>query len=210
MNDLEFPSYAPVYPIRKKVQPKQRRTKIPAWGNEQTKTVGQNQTAPEWEVKWILYDEDANIIDAFLEERARYNQSFLWSPPGYPQNRYRCDSWSKGLVDAFVSEVNATFKRIYDYDNLISMSTLNAHYGIGSQLISFVFGRFVDPQAAQFTVSGDVNFGRIYILYADQSSSTISGNNVNFQIGEASNYFADMSQQMFGWDRDFQVDWWGD
>lgn len=210
MNDLEFPSYDPVYPIRKKVQPKQKRTKLPEWGNEQVKTIGQNQTAPEWEVKWILYDDDANIIDSFLETRAKYNQSFLWSPPGYKQNRYRCDSWSKNLVDVFVSEVNATFKRIYDYDNLITASLANGHYGIGSELISFVYGKFIGGQTAEFNISASVNFGRTYILYSDVYQVSITGSDANFMKGLASDYFASMDQQIYGWDRDFQVDWWGD
>lgn len=233
MNDLEFPDYAPVYPIRKKVQPKQKRTLIPSnWGNEQVKTVGQNQTAPEWEVKWILYDDDANTIDSFLATRARYNQSFLWSPPGYPQNRYRCDSWSKSLVDVFVSEVNATFKRIYDYDNLITISLANGHYGIGSQLLSFGFGKFIQPETSYFGtpiddlaadgqfdnlslidsigITGFINFGRTYILYSDVYQVSITGGDANFMKGLASDYFASMDQQVYGWDRDFQVDWWGD
>ena len=233
MNDLEFPSYAPVYPIRKRVQPKQKRTNIPAsWGNEQVKTTGQNQTAPEWEVKWILYDDDANIIDAFLYERARYNQSFLWSPPNYPQNRYRCDSWSKSCIDVFVSEVNATFKRIYDYDNLISVKLLTACYGIATSSIEFTFGKFIAPETSYFGtqiddlaidgqfdnlpsidsigIYGAVNFGRTYILYPDACSVSITGSDANFMKGFASNYFAGMDQQVYGWDRDFQVDWWGD
>lgn len=210
MNDLEFPSYAPVYPIRKKIQPKQRRTKIPSWGNEQVKTVGQNQTAPEWEVKWILYDEDANVIDAFLEERAKYNQSFLWTPPGYPQNRYRCDSWSKSLFDAYVSEVNATFKRIYDYDNIITAKFSTGYYSLSPSPITFVFGYWIPGETGQFLINGSIQFGRTYILYSEIASIVGTYGELNGSVGEPSNYFADMSQQMFGWDRDFQVDWWGD
>lgn len=100
MAELEFPPYAPAYSISKRVRPNVTTTKAPSeWGYEQRRTIGQNQTAPEWEVLWILEDPDADILESFLEERAEKNENFNWTPPDYPTNIYRCDQWSRELFD---------------------------------------------------------------------------------------------------------------
>lgn len=128
MADFELPAYRPIYPISKNIKPTQGRAKMPgSWGIEQRKTIGQNQTAPEWNVKWILSDTDANILDDFLRDRARNNQYFIWSPPGYQKAKYRCESWTKTRIDLEISDVQATFKRIYDYNNFPLLSAGNGH-----------------------------------------------------------------------------------
>jgi len=213
MADLELPAYRPVYPITKNVRPRQSQTRLPSsWGIEQRKTVGKNQTAPEWNVKWILRDEDANILDTFLFERAKNNQSFLWAPPGYPQARYRCDDWTKTMFDLSVSDIQATFVRIYDYDNLITFLLENDHYSVDIQNINFGHGYFVHATTYAIDVcsSVDVSFTRNYISSFDTVSIAVNIADVNLQKGVASDYFGGFHSQVYGWDRDFQVDWWAD
>ena len=71
MNDLSLPAYTPVYPVTKTVKPRQRATTMPDWGIEQRVTRGQNQTSPEWKLKWILRPIEANTLDFFFAERAK-------------------------------------------------------------------------------------------------------------------------------------------
>lgn len=212
MADLELPAYQPVYPITKNVRPRQSQTRLPSsWGIEQRKTAGKNQTAPEWNVKWILEESDANILDAFLFERAKNNQSFLWAPPGYPQARYRCDDWTKTMFDLSVSDIQATFVRIYDYDNLITLSLGNNHYCFDIRRVLFAIGKFIYIDTAQYSITEqDVNFSRNYIRSFDTISISVNIADVNFQKGVASDYFGGFHSQVYGWDRDFQVDWWAD
>lgn len=212
MNDLELPAYSPVYPITKNVRPKQRVSKLPSsWGHEQRKTVGQNQTAPEWNVKWILENADANILDEFLFQRANRNESFLWAPPGYPQARYRCDSWTKSMFDLNVSDIQATFVRIFDYDNLISADLDNGHIALDGYNTTFVNGYYIISDTGVFAYSGEpVVFSGSRIIYADVYAFALTGNDATLYKGLASDYFSTFNDQVYGWDRDFQVDWWAD
>lgn len=233
MADLELPAYRPVYPITKNVRPRQSQTRLPSsWGIEQRKTVGKNQTALEWNVKWILEESDANILDAFLFERAKNNQSFLWAPPGYPQARYRCDDWTKTMFDLSVSDIQATFVRIYDYDNLITFSLENDHYSVDIQNIDFGHGYFINidtckldacivqfdsintniDDVANFDIGTfiEILFTRNYLRSFDTISIPVNIADVNLSKGIASDYFGGFHSQVYGWDRDFQVDWWAD
>ena len=111
---LPLPAYIPVYPVTKTVKPRQRVTKLPSWGIEQRKTEGLNQTAPEWSVKWILSPAEANDLDAFLAERARVGEWFLWLPPSGVSGMFRCDDWSKQVSSCSIYEVQATFRQVFD------------------------------------------------------------------------------------------------
>jgi phage-related protein len=211
MADLEFPAYDPVYPIKKRIRPKQNRMQAPGWGYEQVETTGLNQTTPEWDVKWILYDEDANIIDAFLEECAKTNQIFLWTPPGYPTNRYRCDTWSKSMFDAFASEVNATFRRVIEFENTVNFQFQSGNFSIIGNPANFTFGRFIGASTGAYSIAASsVGFSRLYIMSAATAAYNITGNQIDFVQAVASDYFSSMPLQVYGWDREFQVDWWGD
>jgi phage-related protein len=169
MADLELPAYRPVYPISKNVRPRQTSAKLPSsWGTEQRGVSGRNQTAPEWNVKWILEDPDANVLDAFLHERARNNETFIWSPPGYPQARYRCESWTKTLFDVNVSDIQATFKRIYDYNNLPSINAGNGHCALDGYNVKF---------RTDFYIAANSGIFELNELLIDEFSGTIDSLN---------------------------------
>lgn len=233
MADLELPAYRPVYPISKNVKPRQIATKSPSqWGIEQRKTVGQNQTAPEWNIKWVLQDDDADILDEFLYNRARNNEYFLWAPPGYQQAKYRCDSWTKTRIDLDVSDIQATFKRIYDYNNLISFDAENGHFAFDGYNASFDKDKYIAANRGLFEVNEllldefpdlvdslsnfdeayeiGASFNQTHIIYIDSYQLVLTGGSFSVQFGVASDYFSSFNSQVYGWDRDFQVDWWAD
>jgi phage-related protein len=127
MSNLHLPDYTPVYPITKSVKPRQRKAKLPDWGTEQRATVGQNQTSPEWDVRWVLNPAQANTLDAFLAERAKQGEWFLWTPPGGTQGRFRCEGWTKTLTYCVIREFQASFRQVYSY-NLPSLGASAGYF----------------------------------------------------------------------------------
>lgn len=82
---------------------------------EQARTDGAQleQVARTWKLRWqALTRTQANQIDAFLDARARFNQAFLWTPPGpgYVQAAFRCSTWQKTFNSCRVAEVTAEFR----------------------------------------------------------------------------------------------------
>ena len=160
MSDLHLPDYAPVYPVTKEVKPRQRKAKLPDWGIEQRGTAGQNQTSPEWNVKWVLNPLRANTLDLFLYEQAKTGAWFLWTPPAAEQGRFRCDDWTKQLSSCSIWEVQATFRQVFAFN----LPELNASTG-------YFYLRSVNkltPSSGTFALTGnDAQLLRSYPLYAD-------------------------------------------
>lgn len=113
MFSLQLPDYTPVYTPTKTVKPRQRVAKMPSWGIEQRSTRGQNQTAPEWSIKWILTTAEANTLDLFFSNQAKTGAWFLWTPPEAIEGRFRCDTWTKQLTSCSIAEVQATFRQVF-------------------------------------------------------------------------------------------------
>jgi phage-related protein len=162
MSDIPLPAYKPVYPITKVMKPRQRTAKLPDWGTEQRKTVGQNQTSPEWSVRWILTPAEADILDTFLAERARNGEWFLWTPPGGIQGRYRCDEWTKLLPNCAWREFEATFRHVYSYARLPQNELLEVVAGVFNltgQVSTLVKAAYVpdvlEPLAGVFALTGN-------------------------------------------------------
>jgi hypothetical protein len=55
-----------------------------------------------------------------------------------------------------------------------------------------------------------VSLGRIYVRPFDTITVAVNVSDANFQKSLASDYFGGFHSQVYGWDRDFQVDWWAD
>jgi phage-related protein len=140
MADLHLPDYTPVSPITKAVKPRQRKAKLPDWGTEQRATVGQNQTSPEWDVRWVLNPSQANTLDAFLAERAKQGEWFLWRPPGGTQGRFRCEEWTKTLTYCSIREVQASFRQVYSY-NLPSIGVGAGYFVLSGTTAAFRYNR---------------------------------------------------------------------
>ena len=233
MSDFHLPPFAPIYPIRKVVRPRVRGSRRPAWGIEQRATVGLNQTSPEWDVQWLLPFTDANTLDTFLATRAAQNEWFLWTPTNGVQGYYRCDDWTKTVSNHKVFELRARLRQVFGFD-LPSMAP-----GVGSVQVAFKEFRIrrdyvMAVDLGTIAVSGVDSYFQIDIpIPVDTGSYSITGADATFYRGLlllselgtisttgasatliyfslSSNYFGSMSDQLYGWDRDFQVDWWGD
>lgn len=122
---LPLPDYTPEFPITKSVKPRQRSAQLPSWGIEQRATSGLNQTAPEWNPRWVLSTADADILDAFLEARASSGNEWIqWTDPDGNPGLFRCDDWTKQLIACEISEVQATFRRVFDISTPLRLSHL--------------------------------------------------------------------------------------
>lgn len=61
-----------------------------------------------------------------------------------------------------------------------------------------------------------INFGSLSASSLKLGSATVQSVYLGSQLvwpttpPSTSDYFSSMSAQVYGWDRDFQVDWWGD
>lgn len=233
MSDFHLPPFTPIYPITKVVRPRVRGQRRPAWGIEQRKTVGLNQTSPEWDVQWLLPFTDANTLETFLATRAARNEWFLWTPPNGVQGYYRCDDWTKNVGNHKVFELRARFRQVFGFD-LPSITP-----GVGEVSVNFkefrvLRGYILAADIGTIVSSGaDANFQIDIPMPVSTGTLTLAGNDAAFLRGYlltaevtefdttgipatliyfslSSNYFGSMSDQVYGWDRDFQVDWWGD
>lgn len=242
MSNLHLPDYAPIYPATKSVRPRQRKAKFPNWGIEQVDTVGQNQTSPEWTLKWILKPIEANTLDLFLAEQAKTGAWFLWTPPGAIQARFRCDSWTKQLTAPFVWEFQATFRQIFSF-TLPRLGASTGYFVLNGRSAAVLWNRVLtisslwddnlelidtwsDIDGSSLMLTGnDVTMQKTIPIYVDLGAFALSGSPISVlrtwslaaDTGvyvvtlkiPADDYFSNMASQMYGWDRDFQVDWWG-
>lgn len=233
MNDLSLPAYTPVYPVTKTVKPRQRATTMPEWGIEQRVTRGQNQTSPEWKLKWILRPIEANTLDFFFAERAKGGEWFRWTPPTGTGGRFRCDNWSKQVVACNIWEVEATIREVFSYDLPLIAPNVGV-LSLSGLPPSFVYNRIFSANAGSITLSGlPVGLFKTIPIYADTGVFQLTGKNTSLlailalpattgnltlssnrvtllYFSLSSDYFVSMFDQVYGWDRDFQVDWWGD
>jgi len=253
MDDLCLPAYTPVYPVTKTVRPRQRATAMPEWGIEQRFVRGQNQTSPEWRVKWILRPIEANTLDFFFAERAKAGEWFRWTPPTGTRARFRCDNWTKQVVAYGIWEVEATIREVFSYDlpriapnvGALSLTGLPSTFlynrvfrtNAGSIILTIAF----DALASDGNFDGlgsidslaSVGLFKTRPIYADKGMFQLTGTNTSVLWGRVmpatagnlalspkpvtllyfslgTDYFVSMFDQVYGWDRDFQVDWWGD
>lgn len=235
--DFEFPGYEPVYPI--KVNSKPVFTKAQFQGEiEQVVSFGENQLAREFVVEYNVPLDDANIIDNFLATVSLYNDWFFWDVGDISGGliKVTCEKWTKDFFAHNRATVKATFVEAFDFlprnYGLFSDPPSYLIRGIDSQ---YSFGYWVggspptyelsfqdaDLQYSLVLVAELAAFGidvlpagpEIYVLDIEDSADfSIVIYDSDYVIGTASesDYFASMSAQVYGWDRDFQVDWWGD
>jgi phage-related protein len=178
MGDLHLPAYPPIYPISKVVKPRQRKAKMPDWGTEQRATIGQNQTAPEWTVRWILTPIQANTLDAFLAERAKKGEWFLWTAPGTTQSRYRCDDWLHTFYDYKWRQFQASFRQVYSY-NLPSMAAGTGYFVLSGTNTGFFRGYISRHDTGVFTLTGNAPaLAETRPIYADTGAFVLTGTGI--------------------------------
>lgn len=109
-----FPDYKPRYSATKRSEPKTRRVKF-GDGYEQRVTFGLNQNPKEWSLTFDVTDDDADIIEAFLDARAADSTSFDWTPPdGTTSYKWICMSWTRELYEFQRSQISATFMQVFE------------------------------------------------------------------------------------------------
>jgi phage-related protein len=150
-----LPDYTPTRPISKSVKPRQRTAKLPSWGIEQRDTKGQNQTAPEWSVRWILAPNEANTLDTFLSAQAKTGEWFLWTPPDAAQGRFRCDDWSKQLSSCNIYEVQATFRQVFGFARPLLSGAFVGSFTLTGRNIRVLRTRIFRPVKSSFVLTGN-------------------------------------------------------
>lgn len=109
-----FPAYNPVYTANKSSEPKVRTVKF-GDGYEQRLIYGLNQNPKEWSLTFDVTDDEADIIEAFLDARATDAASFTWTPPGGASAlKWVCPSWNRELYEFERSKINVTFRQVFE------------------------------------------------------------------------------------------------
>jgi phage-related protein len=109
-----FPSYKPTYSATKTSQPKVRTAQF-GDGYQQRITFGLNQNPKEWRLSFNVSDDDADIIEAFLDARAADADSFGWTPPNETTNyRWICPTWTRELFEFERSKIDVTFTQVFE------------------------------------------------------------------------------------------------
>ena len=107
-----FPSYKPTYSASKRSEPKTRTTRF-GDGYEQRILFGLNQNPKEWTLTFDVTDEDANVIEAFLDARAADSASFDWTPPDSNTSyKWVCPSWSREMYEFLRRRIDVTFRQV--------------------------------------------------------------------------------------------------
>lgn len=194
IEEFVFPDYAPVYPLTKQVTPFQYRAKLPSWGIEQRKSYSINQISPEWNAVWRVYDEDAEIINEFFANCARYNSSFWWQPPSGPYGKYICKEWSRSVFDAFVSEITATICFVYDSDDLKSINVDVGQISIITPQAELKSGYGVPADTASIALSGsNAELSRTYIAPVSTGNISLVGGDLRLNEPLPDLYFNSVS-----------------
>ena len=166
-----LPDYPLTRTVTKTVKPRQRTAKLPNWGIEQRGTQGQNQTAPEWSVRWILAPNEANILDSFLAQQAKSGAWFLWTPPQVTFDdkladldswydldglrRFRCDDWTKQLSSCNIYEVQATFRQVFGVARPLLLGAFAGSFTLTGSSTSIVRTRIFLPVKSSFVLTGN-------------------------------------------------------
>lgn len=109
-----FPSYQPTYSANKRSEPRIRTAQF-GDGYQQRVTFGLNQNPKEWSLSFNVTDEDADIIEAFLDARAADSTSFDWTPPdGNTSYKWVCPSWTRELFEFQRSIIDVTFRQVFE------------------------------------------------------------------------------------------------
>jgi phage-related protein len=109
-----FPSYDPVYSASKNSEPKTRTVQF-GDGYQHRVTFGLNQNPKEWRLTFDVTDDDADIIEAFLDARAADAASFDWTPPDTSTSyKWICPSWNREMYEFQRSKITTTFRQVFE------------------------------------------------------------------------------------------------
>lgn len=109
-----FPSYEPTYSATKKSEPTVRTAQF-GDGYQQRVTFGLNQNPKEWSLTFNVSEDDADVIEAFLDARAADAASFDWTPPdSVTSYKWICPSWTRELFSVDRSRIDVTFRQVFE------------------------------------------------------------------------------------------------
>lgn len=109
-----FPDYQPSYSATKKSEPAIRKVQF-GDGYQQRLRFGLNQNPKAWTLSFNLAEEDADIVEAFLDARANNGESFDWTPPNTNTSyKWICFSWTREMFDFQRSRIDATFEQVFE------------------------------------------------------------------------------------------------
>jgi hypothetical protein len=235
--DPIFPEeYQPLFPIKINTKSNLFSSQY-GKGLDNVVRFGINQIEREFVVRYELPTGDADFVDSFLNYLSLYKGWFWWSAGDItgPEIRVRCEQWTKTLIAHNWSSISATFIETFEFAGrkrgieVYSPSSYFVSFKPATVTTGFHVGGA--PPSFQLTLQSN-GFIRGYHIYGATASYNVNivkagpeffnpliGETVAYAIaaqdialyrGIGSDYFSDMSAQLYGWDRDFQVDWWGD
>lgn len=109
-----FPDYKPVYPATRSSEPVVRIAKF-GDGYEHRLSFGLNQNPKKWQLTFDLSDEDADIVEAFLDARAADSESFDWTPPNSVISyKWISEPWNREMYDFQRSRITVTFRQVFE------------------------------------------------------------------------------------------------
>ena len=111
-----FPSFTPTYSsFRKRSNPIVRNVRF-ADGYEHRVLFGlaAHQSPKTFDVEFNESEEDADVIEAFLESRENDQASFDFTPPGETSSsKFVCENWSKQIPYVNRATIQATFREVF-------------------------------------------------------------------------------------------------
>lgn len=109
-----FPDYKPTYSATKISAPAIRNVRF-GDGYEQRLSFGLNQNPKQWDLEFNVADDDADVIEAFLDARAIDSASFDWTPPDTGTSyKWVCSSWSREMFSPLRSRISMTFRQVFE------------------------------------------------------------------------------------------------
>lgn len=117
-----FPAINPIYSAGK--QSNSGRTKLALGdGYESSIVFGLNIVTSEWNLAWLVQQDEADQIEGFLQARSDAGEWFEWQPPdSVVALRFRCDEWNVDLDNPMVYRISAVFRRVFE----LEFPTLNS------------------------------------------------------------------------------------
>ena len=111
-----FPSIQPKYGQQKRSRPLTRTIRF-ADGYEHRILFGiaQHQNPKIFNFTFEVSENDADIIETFLDARANDSDSFTFTPPGEASSsQFVCESWNKSIPYSNRATIQATFREVFE------------------------------------------------------------------------------------------------
>ena len=103
----------PTYGVQKKSSPKNIEVQF-GDGYISKNAFGLNQNPKVYQLTFEVSETDADIIETFLDTRAKNSDSFTFTPPGESSSsQFFCKSWNKSMPYLNRARIQATFEEVF-------------------------------------------------------------------------------------------------